>query len=145
MSNKRIGVRKLLRFQPYTLSVLRLVAGFLFLLHGTQKIFGVFDGSLPPNLPSNILLMLDTAGWLETIGGALIILGFYTSPVAFILSGEMAFAYFIGHVARSGKFLPIQNGGAEAALDCFIFLYLFTSGPGAWSIDAVRSRDKTAL
>src|SRR5262245_31353771 len=111
------------RFQPYTLAVLRLVAGFLFLLHGLQKILGAFGGAIPPNLPSNVLLMLKTAGWIETAGGALLLLGLYTSPVAFILCGEMAFAFFIGHVARSGKFLPVENGGSEAVLNCFIFLY----------------------
>jgi putative oxidoreductase len=126
----------LTRFQPYTLFVLRLITGFIFFLHGLQKLFGAFGGALPPNLPPNVSLMLQTAGWLETFGGGLIILGLYTSPVAFILSGEMASAYFVGHVARSGKVLPVQNGGSEAALDCFIFLYLFTAGPGAWSIDA---------
>ena len=77
---------------------------------------------MPQGLPANVLILLRTAGWIETIGGALIIAGLFTPAVAFVLCGEMAVAFFVGHVARMGKFLPTQNGGAEAVLNCFIFL-----------------------
>ncbi len=130
------------RFQPRALSLLRIVAGFVFLEHGTQKSLGLWGG-LPPNLPANLALMLHTAGWIETVGGVLILLGLFTSPVAFLLSGEMAAAYFIGHVARNGKFLlPAFNGGEPAVLYCFLFLFLVTAGGGAWSLDRALGRDK---
>ena len=88
--------------------------------------------------------MLKTAGWIETIGGVLLLLGLFTSPVAFILSGEMAAAYFIGHVFQNGLMLiPMRNGGEAAALYCFIYLYLATSGGGAWSLDRAFGREKT--
>ena len=130
------------RFQPQVLSILRIIAAFVFLAHGLQKAVGIFGG-LPPQLPANLLLMLKTAGWIETVGSVFIILGLFTSPVAFILSGEMAFAYFIGHVIRSGNMLvPMMNGGEPAVLYCFIYLYLATSGGGAWSLDRALGRDK---
>lgn len=124
----------LTRFQPYALSLLRIIAAYIFLLHGTQKIFGWFGG-LPPTLPHNVVLMLKTAGSIETIGGTLILLGLFTAPVAFILSGEMAFAYFIGHASRGPALLPAVNGGEPAVLYCFIYLFLATAGGGAWSLD----------
>ncbi len=130
------------RFQPRVLSILRIIAAFVFLAHGLQKAVGVFGG-LPPQLPANLLLMLKTAGWIETVGSVFMILGLFTSPVAFILSGEMAAAYFIGHVARNGNMLvPMVNGGEPAVLYCFLYLYLATSGGGAWSMDRVLGRDK---
>ncbi len=103
---------------------------------------GLFGG-LPPTLPGNILLMLKTAGWIETIGGVLLLLGLFTSPVAFLLSGEMAAAYFIGHVFQNGlMFIPMKNGGETAVLFCFTYLYLATAGGGAWSLDRAFGRDK---
>jgi len=128
-----------MNFQPYAQAILRIVTSFVFLLHGLQKIFGVYGG-LPATLPPGMLLVLRTAGWIETVGGILVLLGLFTAPVAFILSGEMAVAFFLGHVARTGKFLTIQNGGAEPVLNCFIFLYLYAAGAGPWSIDAWRRR-----
>jgi len=124
----------LLRFRPYALSLLRIFAAYTFLLHGTQKVFGWFGG-LPATLPPNVLIMLRAAGWIETIGGVLIFLGLFTAPVAFILCGEMAFAYFIGHASRGPALLPLVNGGEPAVLYCFIYLYLATGGGGAWSLD----------
>ncbi|MEQ1885510.1 MAG: DoxX family protein [Bryobacteraceae bacterium] len=129
------------KFQPQLLSVLRILSGFILSLHGWQKVFGMFGG-LPANLPANTHTMLMAAGWLETIGGLLLILGAFTSPVAFIVSGEMASAYFIGHFPRSGNILPITNGGDPAVLLAFIFLYLCAAGGGAWSADKIMGRDK---
>jgi putative oxidoreductase len=132
------------RFRPQALSLLRIIAAFVFLAHGLQKAVGIFGG-LPPQLPANLLLMLKSAGWIETIGSVFIILGLFTSPVAFILSGEMAVAYFVGHVVRNGNMLvPMANGGEPAVLYCFIYLYLATSGGGAWSMDRALGRDKPA-
>src|SRR6202140_2775206 len=122
------------RFRPYTLSLLRIVAGYLFLLHGWQKAFGGFGG-LPPGLPPNVLLMLRTAGWIETVGGVFILLGLFTVPVSFILCGEMAVSYFVGHASRGPALLPLLNEGEPAVLFCFIYLFLATAGGGAWSLD----------
>ena len=134
---------KLAAFQaawtPQALAALRIMAALLFLAHGTQKLFGfpaserVMD-SLPP-------LML-VAGLLEAVGGALVAVGLFTRPVAFILSGMMAVAYFMAHAPRG--FFPASNGGDGAILFCFIFLYLFFAGPGAWSLDGLMARNKPA-
>jgi len=131
------------RFQAQLLSILRIIAAFVFVPHGLQKVFGMFGG-LPANLPANVATMLHVAGWMETVGGGLILLGLFTAPVAFVLSGEMAAAYFIGHVSRNGQILvPMVNQGEPAVLYCFIYLYLAASGGGAWSLDRVFGRDKT--
>lgn len=113
------------------LSVLRIVAGFVYIWHGTQKMFGY----PPSNPPQEFVLMTQRglAGILETFGGAAIILGLFTRPVAFLLAGEMAVAYFQVHIKRG--FLPLLNGGDNAVLFCFIFLYLMVAGAGPWSID----------
>jgi len=117
---------------PRMLSVLRIVAALLFFEHGTQKILG-----FPPTEQTPALLsMYGIAGLLELIGGALLIIGLFTRPVAFLLSGQMAFAYWIGHAPKS--LYPILNGGDAAILFCFIFLYLALAGAGPWSLDAKR-------
>jgi putative oxidoreductase len=125
---------------PYLLSVLRIVAALLFFEHGTQKLLG-----FPPSgRPGPELLSLSwIAGVLELVGGALLILGLFTRPVAFVLSGEMAFAYWMSHAPRS--FYPILNGGDAAILYCFVFLYLAAAGPGPWSLDAARAGRSAAL
>ena len=111
---------------------LRIVAGYLFMLHGLQKLFGVLGGQ-----QMELVSLLGLAALIETVGGALIALGLFTRPAAFIASGEMAAAYFLGHVARQGQFLfPVANQGEPAVLYCFLFLYLASAGPGAWSLDA---------
>lgn len=111
---------------------LRIVAGYGFLLHGLQKIFGVLGGQ-----QQELLSLLGVAGLVELVGGALIAVGLFTRPAAFLASGQMAVAYFLGHVAREGSFLfPVVNRGEPAVLYCFLFLYLAASGPGAWSLDA---------
>ena len=121
------------RWSPYALAVLRIVTALLFIEHGTQKLFGFpasqMDGSLPT--------MLLVAALLEAVGGILVLVGLFTRPVAFILSGQMAVAYFIAHGPKS--FFPALNGGDAAILFCFIFLYLVFAGPGAFSVDERRA------
>ena len=107
------------------------MVGFTFSLHGWQKWFGAFGGlggQTPP-----VTSMLGAAGVIETIGGALIILGLFTRPVAFILAGEMAIGYFRTHAPRG--FWPLMNGGELAVFYCFFFLWLSAAGPGPWSVD----------
>lgn len=122
-------------FAPYVRSVLRIIAGFTFSLHGMQKLLGLFGGTRFP-----LSDIHGVAGVIETVGGILIILGLFTRPVAFILCGEMATAYFMVHFRRG--FWPVRNGGELAVLYCFIYLYLFTAGAGAWSLDALLKRRK---
>jgi putative oxidoreductase len=112
------------------LSVLRIVAGFMFMSHGMQKILGF---PVPRPASFQLLSLSGTAGVLELIGGILLLLGLFTRPVAFILSGEMAFAYFLAHAPHG--FLPLVNRGELAVLYCFVFLYLAVAGGGMWSID----------
>lgn len=121
-------------------SLLRIVAGFTFSLHGYQKVFGWFGG-LGGN-KAELLSQMGVAGTIETIGGALLILGLFTRPTAFVLSGQMAVAYFMVHTPTSFLF-PILNGGEITVLYCFTFLWFASSGPGAWSLDALRSGSKS--
>jgi putative oxidoreductase len=126
----------LARVAPYVLSVLRIVVGLLFLQHGLVKLFAF---PMPFPNPPAVGTLIWYQGIIEIIGGPLVILGFLTRPVAFILAGDMAFAYFIGHAGRS--IYPIQNAGNLAILYCFVFLYLTFAGPGPWSIDARGSKE----
>jgi putative oxidoreductase len=127
------------RFAGATLSLLRMVAALLLFCPGALKLFGWFGG-----MPSGVALtpLLMTAGVIEVVGGAALMLGLFTRPVAFIASGEMCFAYFIGHFPHG--FLPIQNHGEPAVLLCFIFLYLSTAGPGPFSLDHLIQRGRGA-
>jgi putative oxidoreductase len=120
--------------KPYALLLLRVVAGLLFWQHGLEKLFG-FAGARPV---STLLGITGVGGVLEAIGGPLLVLGLFTRPAAFILSGEMAVAYFRAWAPRA--FFPIANGGEEATLNAFIFLWLVAAGPGAWSVDALLRR-----
>jgi putative oxidoreductase len=116
------------------LSVLRIAAGFLFMQHGMQKLFNFPPGGHSAELFS----MMGLAGILEFVGGLLLIFGLFTRPVAFILSGLMAVAYFMAHAPQGP--LPIVNQGELAVLYCFIFLFLAVAGAGEWSLDAWRQR-----
>lgn len=123
-------------WSPRLLALLRIVTGLLFIEHGTAKLLGLphvamFDGL-------QLLSLMGLAGVLELGGGVLIVLGLLTRPVAFILSGQMAVAYFMAHAPQA--FLPLVNQGELAVLYCFVFLYLFIAGPGAFSIDAARKK-----
>ncbi len=121
--------------QGALLSLLRVVTGALFMQHGVQKLFGLL---LSPDRPWNgappMFSQFWFAGVLEVFGGALIVLGLFTRPVAFLLAGEMAVAYFQAHFPRS--FFPILNGGEPVVLFCFVFLFLVAAGPGPYSVDA---------
>ena len=119
---------------PYAIALVRIVAGLLFWQHGLEKLFGFAAARPEPTLWA----IRGVGGILETIGGPLIALGLFTRPTAFILSGEMAVAYFRSWAPRG--FFPIANGGEEATLFCFFYLWLWTAGPGAWSLDGrIRS------
>ncbi len=132
------------RWAPALLSVLRIVAAFLLMQHGLQKVFGVLKMPPAPGAPPappfsfDPLSLMGVAGILELFGGLLLLLGLFTRPVAFILSGLMAAAYFMGHA--SGGFWPVLNRGELAVLYCFVFLYLAAAGGGPWSVDACLRR-----
>ena len=119
--------------QPYAFAALRIVAGFLFTFHGLQKLFGWFGGR-----SVELASLPGLAGVLEIVGGPLIALGLWTQPVAFLLSGEMAVAYFRAHQPRG--MWPVQNGGELAALFSFLFLYFATTGAGRFSLDGVKRK-----
>src|SRR5690606_25457646 len=119
---------------PRMLSILRIVAGYCLLWHGTSKFFG-FPGHAIDGM--GIFSMMGIAALIELIGGILLFIGLFTRGAAFIASGFCAAAYFIGHVATNGMLLfPMMNGGEAAVLYCFVFLYIFFAGPGPWSVDA---------
>lgn len=119
---------------PRLLSVLRIVAALLFFAHGTQKILGFPASDMHPAMWS----LPWIAGILELVGGGLLLIGLFSRPVAFILSGQMAIAYWIAHAP--GSPFPALNGGDAAILFCFVFLYIAAAGPGPWSVDASRER-----
>jgi putative oxidoreductase len=125
-------------WEPHLRSLLRIVAGFTFSLHGYQKMFGWLGGLDGQGNPAELASLMGAAGVLETVGGALIILGLLTRPVAFLLSGQMAVAFFMVHLPMS--VFPILNGGEITVLYCFTFLWLAAAGPGPISIDAMRSK-----
>jgi putative oxidoreductase len=121
---------------PRVLSILRIVAALIFLLHGTQKLLG-----FPPHPnPASITTMSWIAAWLELVGGPLLLLGLFTRPVAFLLAGEMAVGYWTVHAPRN--LFPVLNGGDAAILYCFVFLYFVFAGPGPWSLDALMGREE---
>jgi putative oxidoreductase len=124
---------------PRVLAVLRIMVGLLFLEHGTQKIFG-FPASA--RAAPALLSLAGIQGCIEVLGGILIVIGLFTRPVAFILCGNMAVAYFMSHAP--GSFFPVLNRGDAAILYCFVFLYLAVAGGGAWSLDAALRRQKRA-
>jgi len=131
-----IDPRSLSNWSPYALAILRIVAGLIFLEHGTQKLLGFPAGE-------RALVEAFTLSWwaglLELILGALITVGLFTRAAAFIASGEMAVAYWLAHAP--GNFFPVNNGGDAAILYCFVFLFLVFAGPGKWSVDGLRGTE----
>jgi putative oxidoreductase len=131
-----LRIMKLLSaYREQTYALMRIVVGLLFIQHGIMKVFALFSGTMP----SNFLMVL--AALIETIGGFLIILGLYIRVAAFIASGEMAFAYFIGHFP--GGLLPINNKGELAVFFCFVFLFIASNGAGIWSLDKALGNSKS--
>ncbi len=120
-------------WEPRMLSILRIMAGLMFMEHGLSKLFNFPPGTMHPSFPA----LLWFAGVLECFGGALVALGVFTRVVAFLLSGEMAIGYFMFHAPRS--FFPLLNGGDAAVLYCFVFLYLAFAGGGEWTLDRLRA------
>ena len=131
--------KELSRFQPQALSILRIIAGLLFLSAGLQKWFG-FPVANPSYANITLVSMFGIAGLIEIIGGTLVTVGLLTRAAAFIMSGEMAVAYWYFANRPAKGFMPIQNGGTLEVLFCFVFLYLVFAGAGAWSVDALRRR-----
>ena len=119
------------------LAILRIVSAFLLIQHATAKLFGFPHVAFFDNL--QILSLIGVAGIIELVGSLLLLAGLFTRPAAFVLSGELAFAYFIGHAPKGNFLSPMLNGGESAVLFCFVFLFLAAAGAGAWSLDARRS------
>ena len=130
MNNRNMALQS---WSPQILSVLRIVAALLFLQHGCAKLFHVPYQAMFAHLP--LMSLLGVQGVIELVGGALLTIGLFSRPVAFVLCGDMAVAFFIAHFPRT--WLPILNGGDLAVLFCFTFLYLWVAGPGPWSLDAL--------
>ena len=120
-------------YEPQTYALLRIVSGFLFLWHGMQKVFG-FPGQMPPGVPAFITWV---AGPIELVGGVLVMIGLFTRGAAFLSSGLMAFAYWMGHGTKA--LLPFQNQGEPAVIYCFLFLFISARGAGIWSLDGSSS------
>ena len=119
-------------WRPRVLSLVRIISAFLFMAHGTQKMFGF---PAEQRYPFELFSLSGAAGVLEVIGGFLLLIGLFTRPVAFILSGQMAVAYFLVHAPQG--FWPLNNGGELATMFSFVFLYFVFAGGGSWSVDAV--------
>jgi putative oxidoreductase len=125
-------------WRPRALAAFRIVTAYLFMTHGTAKLFGLpyqkmFDGL-------QLMSLSGVAGILEVVGGALLLIGLFTRPVAFVLCGFMAVAYFMAHASQGNVLVPMLNRGELAVLYCFVFLYFSLAGAGAWSVDAARRR-----
>lgn len=129
---------RLVALEPYVRGILRIVAAFLFLQFGTAKLFAWPGAMLPDGGTFPLLTKIGIAGFLEAFGGSLMLVGLFTRPVAFVLSGEMAFAYFLEHAPKG--FWTAFNGGTESVLFCFVWLYFVFAGPGPWSLDAMLRR-----
>jgi putative oxidoreductase len=125
-------------WSPRAHALLRIVTAYLFLLHGTSKLFKVPHVAMFDNL--QLMSLSGLAGVLEVVGGVLLLIGLFTRPVAFVLSGQMAVAYFMAHASKGYAWAPLMNQGDAAVLYCFIFLVFAAAGAGAWSVDAARQR-----
>ena len=125
-------------WSPYALAALRVMSALLFMGHGTMKLF-----AFPAPMEIELFSLMGLAGVLEVFGGVLLLVGLFTRPVAFVLSGFMAVAYFMAHAPQG--FYPALNQGDAAILFCFVFLYLVFAGPGAFSLDALRQSQAAGL
>lgn len=131
------------KYEPYVYALLRMVTGFLFLWHGSQKLLGFPPQQAPAGGASQGLSpLMAAAGAIELVGGIMILIGLFAGLAAFIASGTMAVAYFMSHFSMQA-FLPLQNRGELAVLYCFVFLYIASRGSGVWSIDSLLNRNKT--
>ena len=124
------------RYAPQVYAIFRIVFGLLFLMHGLQKLAGLFGGMAGDGAAVPLASLFGVAGVIECVTGTLILLGLFTAPAAFIASGMMAYAYFTMHFPRATW--PILNGGEPAVMNCFAFLYMAARGSGIWSVDALR-------
>lgn len=124
------------RLEPWSYAALRIVAGFMFLFHGIQKVFGEFTSKVPPE----VFTQKWFGGVIELVGGTLIMVGLVTRPAAFLAAGTMAVAYWQFHAIERGALLPVQNGGELAALYTFVFLLIFAKGGGSISLDRQLGR-----
>ena len=127
---------------PRAQALLRIVTAYLFITHATAKLFGAPHVGAFDNL--QVFSLIGLAGIIELVGSVLLLLGLFTRPAAFIMCGEMAFAYFIGHAGQGFVLVPMLNRGELAVLYCFVFLFFAAAGPGAWSLDGMRGR-RTAI
>ena len=125
-------------WRPRALAVLRIVTAYLLIPHGTAKLFGVPHQAMFDGL--QLMSLIGLAGVIEVVGGVLFLIGLFTRPVAFVLCGFMAVAYFMAHGSQGNVLLPLLNQGELAVLYCFVFLYFVFAGAGAWSVDAARRR-----
>lgn len=123
---------------PRALGLMRIVVGYLFLTHGTAKLLGIPHQKMFEGL--QLFSLVGVAGILELVGGALVLVGLFTRPAAFILSGEMAVAYWTSHAPRGTPLVPMLNGGELAVVYCFVFLFLAAAGAGAWGMDGMWRR-----
>lgn len=132
-----MNTEALSKYQPQALAVLRIVTALAFMAHGTQKMFGFPASGMGGAGGLELFSLMGLAAILEVFGGLAILLGLFTRPVAFVLAGEMAYAYWFMHVPMMGQgnIIPVANGGDGAVLFCFVFLYLVFAGPGALSLD----------
>lgn len=127
---------------PQLLSLLRIVTAFVFMQYGTTKLLAFPAPVMPDGGAAPLTSLAGVAGALEMVGGAFLLVGWFTRPVAFLLAGEMAVAYFMGHASQGFWFSPVINQGAPAVFYCFLWLYISAAGPGPWSIDALRQRQE---
>lgn len=137
MSNNSL-VARWISWSPYLLSVLRIVAAFLFMQYGSTKLFAFPAAIMPGGGTAQVTSLAGVAGLMELVGGTFLLVGLFTRPVAFLLSGQMAVGYFMGHAPQG--LWPVLNGGVPAVIFCFVWLYISAAGPGPWSIDALRRR-----
>ena len=137
------GTHPIESWAPRALALMRIVAGYLFVQHGSAKLFGFPHVAMFDNL--SVMSLLGLAGILELVGGVLVLVGLFVRPAAFVLAGEMAVAYFMAHASPGNVLFPTLNEGEAAVLYCFVFLFLAAAGAGIWSIDAARRSRSIAL